>query len=87
MASQIPPAFIDDLLARSDIVTLIDERIQLKKKGKDYLAVCPFHDEKTPSFSVSPSKQFYYCFGCGASGSALGFLIEYDRLDFLTAVD
>jgi len=87
MASQIPPAFIDDLLARSDIVTLIDERIPLKKKGKDYLAVCPFHDEKTPSFSVSPSKQFYYCFGCGASGSALGFLIEYDRLDFLTAVD
>jgi len=87
MAGQIPPAFIDDLLARTDIVALVDERVPLKKKGKDYLACCPFHDEKTPSFSVSPNKQFYYCFGCGASGSALGFLIEYDRLDFLSAVD
>ena len=87
MAGQIPAPFIDDLLARIDIVDVIDDRVALKKKGKDFLGLCPFHGEKTPSFTVSPSKQFYYCFGCGASGSALGFLMEFDRLDFVAAVE
>ena len=73
MAGRIPQSFINDLLARIDIVDIIDSRVTLKKAGKNYQARCPFHDEKTPSFSVSPDKQFYHCFGCGVSGTALTF--------------
>lgn len=87
MAGLIPQSFIDDLLNRVDIVDVVGSRIQLKKTGKNYSACCPFHHEKTPSFTVSPDKQFYYCFGCGASGSALGFIMEYDHLDFPQAVE
>ena len=84
---KIPQAFIDDLLTRVDIVELIGNRVPLKKAGKDYQARCPFHDEKTPSFTVSQDKQFYHCFGCGAHGTAIGFLMEHDRLGFLEAVE
>ena len=87
MAGRIPQSFINDLLGRVDIVGVIDDRVKLKKAGKDYQAVCPFHDEKTPSFTVSQDKQFYYCFGCGASGTPLTFLMEYDHLDFVPAVE
>ncbi|KUJ82792.1 DNA primase [Microbulbifer flavimaris] len=87
MAGKIPQHFIDDLLARADIVETIDSRVKLRKTGKNYSACCPFHDEKTPSFTVSPDKQFYYCFGCGANGNAIGFLMEYDRLPFPEAVE
>ncbi len=87
MAGLIPQSFIDDLLNRVDIVDVVGSRIQLKRSGKNYSACCPFHHEKTPSFTVSPDKQFYYCFGCGASGSALGFIMEYDHLDFPQAVE
>lgn len=87
MAGRIPQQFIDDLLARTDIVDLIDQRVRLKKAGKNYQACCPFHNEKSPSFTVSPDKQFYHCFGCGAHGTALGFLMEYDGLEFLDAID
>ncbi|MFS1525899.1 DNA primase [Microbulbifer sp. 2304DJ12-6] len=87
MPSKIPQSFIDDLLARADIVELVDSRVKLRKTGKNYAACCPFHDEKTPSFTVSPDKQFYYCFGCGANGNAIGFLMEYDRLPFPEAVE
>ena len=87
MAGRIPQSFINDLLARTDIVDVIDARVQLKKAGKNYQARCPFHDEKTPSFSVSPDKQFYHCFGCGVSGTALTFLLEHDRLEFVEAVE
>lgn len=87
MAGRIPPDFIDDLLARTDIVDLIGSRIQLRKAGKDYQARCPFHDEKSPSFTVSREKQFYHCFGCGAHGTAIGFLMEYDRLGFREAIE
>jgi len=87
MAGKIPQSFIDDLLARTDVVDIIDSRVTLKKKGKDYMACCPFHGEKTPSFSVSREKQFYYCFGCGASGSALSFLMDYEHLGFVEAIE
>lgn len=87
MAGKIPDAFIQDLLARVDLVDLIDARIPLKRSGSNYVARCPFHNEKTPSFNVSRDKQFYHCFGCGASGNAIGFLMEYDRLSFLEAVE
>ncbi|PSJ41407.1 DNA primase [Zobellella endophytica] len=87
MAGRIPQSFIDDLLARTDIVDLIDQRVKLKKAGKNYQACCPFHNEKSPSFTVSPDKQFYHCFGCGAHGTVLGFLMEYDGLEFLDAID
>ncbi len=87
MAGLIPQSFIDDLLNRSDIVEVVGSRIQLKKAGKNYTARCPFHQEKTPSFSVSPDKQFYYCFGCGAGGNALGFIMDHDNLDFPQAVE
>jgi DNA primase len=87
MAGRIPKGFIDDLIARADIVEIIGERVPLKKAGREYKACCPFHDEKTPSFWVSPDKQFYHCFGCGAHGTALGFLVEYDRLPFPEAVE
>jgi len=86
MAGKIPQQFIDDILARTDIVELIDARVTLKKAGKDFQACCPFHIEKTPSFTVSQNKQFYHCFGCGAHGSAIGFLMEYDNLDFVEAI-
>ena len=87
MAGRIPQSFIDDLLSRIDIVDVVDCRTKLKKTGKNYSACCPFHDEKTPSFTVSPDKQFYYCFGCGASGNAIGFAMEFDRLTFPEAVE
>jgi len=87
MAGRIPQSFINDLLARTDIVDVIDARVPLKKAGRNYQARCPFHEEKTPSFSVSPDKQFYYCFGCQASGTALTFLMEFDRLEFVEAVE
>ena len=87
MAGRIPKAFIDELISRTDIVDLIGTRIQLKKAGREYKACCPFHDEKTPSFTVSQAKQFYHCFGCNAHGTALGFLMEYDRLEFVEAVE
>lgn len=87
MAGHIPRSFIDDLLARLDIVDIIDVRVKLKKKGKNYGACCPFHNEKTPSFSVSQEKQFYHCFGCGAHGNAIDFLMEFDRLEFVEAIE
>lgn len=87
MAGLIPNDFIDDLLERTDIVEVIGQRVPLKRKGKDHWACCPFHNEKSPSFSVNPAKQFYYCFGCGASGTALKFLQEYERLPFPEAVE
>lgn len=87
MAGLIPRQFIDDLLARTDIVELINSRVPLKKAGKNYQACCPFHTEKSPSFSVSPDKQFYHCFGCGEHGNAVSFLMEYDRLDFVDAIE
>ena len=87
MAGLIPRNFIDDLLARTDIVELIDQRVKLKKAGKSYVACCPFHGEKTPSFNVSMEKQFYHCFGCGVSGNAISFLMEYDRLEFPDAIE
>ncbi len=87
MSGRIPTSFIDELLVRVDIVDVIDSRVQLKKTGREYQACCPFHNEKTPSFTVSPDKQFYHCFGCGAHGSALGFLMEYEHLDFVEAVE
>ncbi|AOA07942.1 MULTISPECIES: DNA primase [Pseudomonas] len=87
MAGLIPQSFIDDLLNRTDIVDVVSSRVQMKKAGKNYTACCPFHKEKTPSFSVSPDKQFYYCFGCGAGGNALGFIMDHDNLDFPQAVE
>ena len=87
MAGLIPQSFIDDLLNRTDIVDVVSSRVQMKKAGKNYAACCPFHKEKTPSFSVSPDKQFYYCFGCGAGGNALGFIMDHDNLDFPQAVE
>ena len=85
--ARIPDAFIDDLLARSDIVEVVGARVPLKRQGKEYAARCPFHDERSASFTVSPTKQFYHCFGCGAHGTALSFLMQYDRLEFLDAVE
>ncbi|MGG2398276.1 DNA primase [Pseudomonas sp. SH1-B] len=87
MAGLIPQSFIDDLLNRTDIVDVVSSRIQLKKTGKNYSACCPFHKEKTPSFTVSPDKQFYYCFGCGAGGNALGFVMDHDQLEFPQAIE
>lgn len=87
MAGLIPQSFIDDLLNRTDIVDVVSSRVQLKKAGKNHVACCPFHKEKSPSFSVSPDKQFYYCFGCGAGGNALGFIMDHDNLDFPQAVE
>ncbi|MDX1481782.1 MAG: DNA primase, partial [Woeseiaceae bacterium] len=83
----IPQHFIDDLIARADIVEVVGRRVQLKKAGREFKANCPFHDEKTPSFTVSPLKGFYHCFGCGAHGTAIGFLMEYDHLNFVEAVE
>lgn len=87
MAGKIPRHFIDELLARTDIVNIIDEFVPLKKAGKDYQACCPFHNEKTPSFTVSADKQFYHCFGCGVNGNAITFLMEYERLTFVEAIE
>ncbi|RDH82917.1 MAG: DNA primase [endosymbiont of Galathealinum brachiosum] len=87
MAGRIPQQFIDDLINRADIVDVVDSRVALKKRGKEYIACCPFHNEKSPSFTVSQNKQFYHCFGCGAHGTALGFIMEYERLDFVDAID
>ena len=87
MAGNIPQQFIDDLLTRVDVVDVINQRVPLKKAGAEYKACCPFHDEKTPSFTVSPGKQFYHCFGCGAHGSAIRFLMDYDRLSFPEAIE
>ena len=87
MAGRIPQQFIDELIARADIVDIVGRRVPLRKAGREFQACCPFHDEKTPSFTVSPTKQFYHCFGCGAHGTALGFLMEYDRLSFPEAVE
>jgi len=85
--ARIPKTFIDELIARANIVEVVSSRIALKKAGREYKACCPFHNEKTPSFWVSPEKQFYHCFGCGAHGTALGFLMEHDRLPFPEAVE
>lgn len=86
MKSLIPKSFIQDVVARTDIVAVIQARIALKKHGNSHTACCPFHAEKTPSFSVSQTKQFYYCFGCGAHGNVIGFLMDYDHLSFVDAV-
>ena len=87
MGGLIPESFIEELLGRADIVELIERRVPLKRAGREYQACCPFHDEKTPSFTVSPQKQFYHCFGCGAHGSAIGFLMNYEGLEFVDAVE
>jgi DNA primase len=87
VAGRIPQHFIDELIARTDIVEVIGSRVQLKRGGKEYKACCPFHDEKSPSFTVSADKQFFHCFGCGAHGTALGFVMEYDHLGFVEAVE
>jgi len=87
MAGRIPRVFINDLLARTDIVDLIDARVKLKKQGKNFHACCPFHNEKTPSFTVNGDKQFYHCFGCGAHGNAIDFLMNYDKLEFVETVE
>ena len=87
MAGRIPQYFIDQLLNRIDLVDLIDGYVPLKKAGANYKACCPFHNEKSPSFTVSPSKQFYHCFGCGANGSAISFLMEYDHMEFRDAIE
>ena len=86
MSGRIPKQFIDGLIARTDIVDLINSRVPLKKAGKEYQACCPFHEEKTPSFTVSRQKQFYHCFGCGAHGTVIGFLMEYDNLSYVEAI-
>lgn len=87
MAGRIPQSFIDDLLARIDIVEVIDRYVPLKKAGTNYKACCPFHNEKTPSFNVSQTKQFYHCFGCGVSGTAISFLMEFDHMHFVDAIE
>ena len=87
MAGRIPQAFFDQLLGRVDIVEIIHSRVPLRRAGHEFMACCPFHAEKTPSFSVSPRKQFYHCFGCGSHGNAIGFLMAYERLEFLDAVE
>ncbi|MBU2880758.1 DNA primase [Psychrosphaera sp. B3R10] len=87
MTGRIPKGFIDDVVARTDIIDLIDAKVPLKKAGKNYQACCPFHNEKSPSFSVSPEKQFYHCFGCGAHGNAISFLMEYEQLEFVEAIE
>ncbi len=87
MAGLIPDSFIEELLARSDVVELIERRVPLKRVGSEFQACCPFHDEKSASFTVSPKKQFYHCFGCGAHGSVIGFLMQYEGLEFLDAVE
>ncbi len=87
MPGRIPQNFINDVLDRLDIIDVIGSRIELRKSGKNYSACCPFHDEKTPSFSVSPDKQFYYCFGCGAGGNAVGFVLDFDKTTFPETIE
>ena len=87
MPGRIPQNFIDDVLDRLDIIDVIGSRIELRKSGKNYSACCPFHDEKTPSFSVSPDKQFYYCFGCGAGGNAVSFVLDFDKTTFPETIE
>ncbi|MEJ0100313.1 MAG: DNA primase [Pseudomonadota bacterium] len=87
MSGRIPQSFIDDLIGRADIVEIINARVPLKRAGREYRANCPFHNEKTPSFWVSPTKQFYHCFGCSAHGTVISFLMNYDRLNFVEAVE
>ena len=87
MAGRIPQSFIDDLLARINVLDIVESRVKLKRAGKNYSGLCPFHKEKSPSFTVNSDKQFYYCFGCGAGGNALGFIMEHDRLSFPEAVE
>ena len=87
MSGLIPESFIDELLTRTDVVEVIERRVELKRAGSEFQARCPFHEEKTPSFTVSPSKQFYHCFGCGAHGSAIGFLMQYEGLEFVDAIE
>ncbi len=87
MAGLIPQDFIDDLVARADVVEVIGRRIQLKKAGREFKACCPFHDEKTPSFTVSPNKGFYHCFGCGVHGTAISFLMDFDHMTFVEAIE
>ena len=87
MRGLIPDSFIDELLARVDIVDVIERRVPLKKAGREWTACCPFHNERSPSFYVSPAKQFFHCFGCGAHGSAVKFLMDYERLEFPDAVE
>jgi DNA primase len=82
----IPQSFIQDLLGRVDIVEVVDRHVKLKRTGANYVACCPFHSEKSPSFTVSPTKQFYHCFGCGAHGTAVGFLMEHGGMGFVEAV-
>ena len=87
MSGRIPREFIDDIIARTDIIEIVDSRVRLKKAGRNHQACCPFHDEKSPSFTVSQDKQFYHCFGCGAHGNVISFLMEFDRLEFPEAVE
>jgi len=87
MGGLIPDSFIEELLGRTDIVEIIERRVPLKRAGREFQACCPFHDEKTASFTVSPQKQFYHCFGCGAHGSAIGFLMNFEGLEFVDAVE
>jgi DNA primase len=87
MRGRIPDSFIDDLLTRVDIVDVIERRVPLKKAGREWTACCPFHNERSPSFYVSPQKQFFHCFGCGAHGSAIKFIMDYDRLEFPDAIE
>jgi len=86
MSGRIPEDFIDAVLARTDIAEVIGARVPLRRSGRELAGRCPFHEEKTPSFTVSPQKQFYHCFGCGAHGTVIGFLMAIDRLDFREAI-
>jgi len=87
VAGRIPQNFINDLIDRLDIVDVVERYVTLKKTGKNYSGLCPFHDEKTPSFSVSPDKQFFHCFGCQESGTALTFVMKFERLEFVETVE
>ena len=81
MAGRIPQTFLDEVVARSDIVEIIGARVPLKKSGREFKACCPFHNEKSPSFWVSPDKPFYHCFGCGVHGTVIGFLMQYEKME------
>lgn len=87
MAGRLPENILEDILSRVDIVEVVSGYIPLKRAGRNFRALCPFHQEKTPSFMVSPDRQIYHCFGCGESGNAFNFLMQYERLEFLEAVE
>jgi DNA primase len=87
MAGRIPKSFIDDLIAKADIVEVVGARVTLKKAGSNYKGLCPFHGEKTPSFIVTPARGTYHCFGCSAHGTAIGFLMAYDNLEYVEAIE